>query len=81
MCQIIEAHKPFSQSYAFSSIQEKFFLLELKNGFLRLMYDFGFINGPMTFESNSTKLQINDARYHEVRHTPNLGEFSSDMFD
>ncbi|KAG7244185.1 hypothetical protein INR49_004258 [Caranx melampygus] len=45
---------------------EKFFLLELKNGFLRLMYDFGFINGPTTFESNSTKLQINDARYHEV---------------
>ncbi|KAM9840767.1 laminin subunit alpha-4 [Aulostomus maculatus] len=45
---------------------EKFFLLELKNGFLRLMYDFGFINGPKLLENNLPKLQINDARYHEV---------------
>lgn len=45
---------------------EKFFLLELKNGFLRLMYDFGFANGPKVLENNLPKLQINDARYHEV---------------
>lgn len=45
---------------------DKFFLLELKNGFLRLMYDFGFNNGPNLLENNSPKLQINDAKYHEV---------------
>lgn len=46
--------------------QSNFFTLELKNGFLRLMYDFGFTNGPVIMESNLAKLQINDARYHEV---------------
>uniref|UniRef100_A0A674D4A9 Laminin subunit alpha-4-like n=1 Tax=Salmo trutta TaxID=8032 RepID=A0A674D4A9_SALTR len=45
---------------------DNFFLLELKNGFLRLMYDFGFSGGPIVMESNLPKLQINDARYHEV---------------
>ncbi|XP_034017555.1 laminin subunit alpha-4 [Thalassophryne amazonica] len=45
---------------------DNYFLLELKNGFLRLMYDFGFSTGPNLFESNLPKLQINDARYHEV---------------
>ncbi|KAM4633602.1 laminin subunit alpha-4 [Polymixia lowei] len=45
---------------------DKFFLLELKNGFLRLMYDFGFSSGPVLMENNIPKLQINDARYHEV---------------
>ncbi|XP_072532796.1 laminin subunit alpha-4 isoform X2 [Salminus brasiliensis] len=46
--------------------QTNFFILELKNGFLRLVYDFGFSNGPIVMESNLAKLQINDARYHEV---------------
>lgn len=46
--------------------QANFFVLELKNGFLRLMYDFGFTNGPVVMESNLAKLHINDARYHEV---------------
>uniref|UniRef100_A0A7N6FEF3 Laminin, alpha 4 n=1 Tax=Anabas testudineus TaxID=64144 RepID=A0A7N6FEF3_ANATE len=45
---------------------DNFFLLELKNGFLRLMYDFGFSDGPKLLENNLPKLQINDARYHEV---------------
>ncbi|XP_056620180.1 laminin subunit alpha-4 isoform X1 [Triplophysa dalaica] len=45
---------------------DNFFLLELKNGFLRLMYDFGFTNGPLIMEENLAKLQINNARYHEV---------------
>ncbi|XP_068609646.1 laminin subunit alpha-4 [Brachionichthys hirsutus] len=44
----------------------KYFLLELKGGFLRLTYDFGFRAGPQVLESNIPKLQINDARYHEV---------------
>ncbi|XP_061785001.1 laminin subunit alpha-4 isoform X2 [Nerophis lumbriciformis] len=45
---------------------DKFFLLEIKNGFLRLMYDFGFNDGPKLMENNIPKLKINDARYHEV---------------
>nr|XP_019947151.1 PREDICTED: laminin subunit alpha-4 [Paralichthys olivaceus] len=45
---------------------DKFFLLELKNGFLRLMYDFGFSDGPRLLDNNLPKLQINDARYHEL---------------
>ncbi|XP_030626950.1 laminin subunit alpha-4 [Chanos chanos] len=45
---------------------DNFFVLELKNGFLRLMYDFGFTGGPVVMESNLPKLKINDARYHEV---------------
>ncbi|CAN9507589.1 unnamed protein product [Ophioblennius macclurei] len=45
---------------------DNFFLLELKNGFLRLMYDFGFSNGPKLLENNLPKLLISDARYHEV---------------
>lgn len=30
------------------------------------MYDFGFSSGPQLLENNLPKLQINDARYHEV---------------
>nr|XP_061806832.1 laminin subunit alpha-4-like [Nerophis lumbriciformis] len=45
---------------------EKFFLLEIKNGYLRLMYDFGFSDGPKVLEDNLPKLKINDARYHEI---------------
>ncbi|XP_067273513.1 laminin subunit alpha-4 [Pseudorasbora parva] len=46
--------------------ESNFFVLELKNGFLRLMYNFGFTTGPVIMESNLSKLHINDARYHEV---------------
>ncbi|XP_060907248.1 laminin subunit alpha-4 [Labrus mixtus] len=46
--------------------EDKFFLLELKDGYLRLMYDFGFSSGPIIFEDKTPKLKINDARYHEV---------------
>uniref|UniRef100_A0A3B3BAH3 Laminin, alpha 4 n=1 Tax=Oryzias melastigma TaxID=30732 RepID=A0A3B3BAH3_ORYME len=45
---------------------DKFFLLEIKDGFLRLTYDFGFSSGPILLENNSPKFQINDARYHEM---------------
>ncbi|KAM9778530.1 laminin subunit alpha-4 [Syngnathus typhle] len=45
---------------------DTFFLLEIKNGFLRLMYDFGFNDGPKLLEDNMPKLKINDARYHEI---------------
>lgn len=34
------------------------------------MYDFGFTNGSQLLENNASKLQINDAHYHEVsRHS------------
>lgn len=49
-----------------SCFQDKYFLLELKSGFLHLMYDFGFSTGPQLLEDRLPKLQINDARYHEV---------------
>ncbi|KAM4713583.1 laminin subunit alpha-4 [Anableps anableps] len=45
---------------------ENFFLLEIKNGFLRLTYDFGFNDGPKLLENNLPKFQINNAKYHEV---------------
>ncbi|CAL8312550.1 unnamed protein product [Lota lota] len=45
---------------------DKFFLLELRNGYLRLEYDFGFDNGPSRMENHIPILKINDARYHEV---------------
>uniref|UniRef100_A0A8C4RYC5 Laminin subunit alpha 4 n=1 Tax=Erpetoichthys calabaricus TaxID=27687 RepID=A0A8C4RYC5_ERPCA len=43
-----------------------FFILEIHNGLLRLIYDFGFSQGPITIEDDIKKLQINDARYHEI---------------
>lgn len=52
----------------FFYFQHQFFLLEIKNGFLHLIYDFGFSNGPKRFEDNVPERQINDARYHEVNY-------------
>ncbi|KAG1933974.1 laminin subunit alpha-5 [Pimephales promelas] len=63
----IEVRTVANNGILFLMVNEtNFFVLELKNGFLRLMYDFGFTNGPVVMESNLAKLQINDARYHEV---------------
>uniref|UniRef100_A0A8C5FCU6 Laminin, alpha 4 n=1 Tax=Gadus morhua TaxID=8049 RepID=A0A8C5FCU6_GADMO len=47
-------------------LMANFFILELKNGYLRLEYDFGFDNGPHRIENHIPLLKINDARYHEV---------------
>ncbi|XP_030055081.1 laminin subunit alpha-4 [Microcaecilia unicolor] len=44
----------------------KFFSLEMQDGFLRLLYDFGFSKGPVLLEDSLKKAQINDARSHEV---------------
>ncbi|XP_051732085.1 laminin subunit alpha-4 [Ctenopharyngodon idella] len=63
----IEVRTVANNGILFLMVNEtNFFVLELKNGFLRLMYDFGFTNGPVIMESNLAKLHINDARYHEV---------------
>ncbi|XP_027487504.1 laminin subunit alpha-4 isoform X3 [Corapipo altera] len=43
-----------------------FFSLEMHNGFLYLLYDFGFSNGPVLLEDSMKKAQINDARFHEI---------------
>ncbi|XP_075718406.1 laminin subunit alpha-4 [Rhinoderma darwinii] len=44
----------------------KFFSLEIQDGYLRLLYDFGFSNGPVLLDDSMKKAQINDARYHEI---------------
>uniref|UniRef100_A0AAY4BMX2 Laminin subunit alpha-4 n=1 Tax=Denticeps clupeoides TaxID=299321 RepID=A0AAY4BMX2_9TELE len=36
------------------------------NGYLRLMYDFSFARGPVVMDNKLPKLQINDARNHEI---------------
>ncbi|KFW87168.1 Laminin subunit alpha-4 [Manacus vitellinus] len=43
-----------------------FFSLEMHNGFLYLLYDFGFSNGPVLLEDSMKKAQINDAKFHEI---------------
>ncbi|XP_012676862.2 laminin subunit alpha-4 [Clupea harengus] len=43
-----------------------YFLLGLKDGYLQLKYDFNFAGGPIVMDSKLPKLQINDARNHEV---------------
>ncbi|KAM3930337.1 laminin subunit alpha-4 [Leptodactylus fuscus] len=44
----------------------KFFSLEIQDGYLRLLYDFGFSQGPVLLDDSMKKAQINDARYHEI---------------
>ncbi|KAG8453845.1 hypothetical protein GDO86_000462, partial [Hymenochirus boettgeri] len=44
----------------------KFFSLELQDGYIRLLYDFGFTKGPVLLEDSMKKFLINDARYHEI---------------
>ncbi|XP_069830960.1 laminin subunit alpha-4 isoform X2 [Dendropsophus ebraccatus] len=44
----------------------KFFSLEVQDGYLRLLYDFGFSKGPVLLDDSMKKAQINDARYHEI---------------
>ncbi|KAM4040294.1 laminin subunit alpha-4 [Anomaloglossus baeobatrachus] len=44
----------------------KFFSLEIQDGYLRLLYDFGFSTGPVLLDDSMKKAQINDARYHEI---------------
>ena len=48
--------------------QSNYFLLGLKDGYLQLKYDFNFAGGPIVMDSKLPKLQINDARNHEVKH-------------
>ncbi|XP_066469657.1 laminin subunit alpha-4 isoform X1 [Tiliqua scincoides] len=43
-----------------------FFSLEMQNGYSYLQYDFGFSNGPVILEDTLKKVQINDAKFHEI---------------
>ncbi|XP_038655581.1 laminin subunit alpha-4 [Scyliorhinus canicula] len=45
---------------------EMFFSMEMQNGYIRLVYDFGFSNGPVVLEDTEKRKRINDAKYHEV---------------
>ncbi|KAJ3607143.1 hypothetical protein NHX12_026657 [Muraenolepis orangiensis] len=48
---------------------DKYLLLELKNGYLRLEYNFGFENGPNRIDSHIPLLKINDVSviYHQSK--------------
>ncbi|KAG8510968.1 Laminin subunit alpha-4, partial [Galemys pyrenaicus] len=43
-----------------------FFSLEILNGYLRVIYDFGFTNGYVNLNDTMKKAPINDAKYHEI---------------
>uniref|UniRef100_A0A4W3HSL5 Laminin subunit alpha 4 n=1 Tax=Callorhinchus milii TaxID=7868 RepID=A0A4W3HSL5_CALMI len=45
---------------------DMFFSMEMQNGYIRLVYDFGFSKGPVVVEDTEKKKLINDAKYHEV---------------
>ncbi|KFO20646.1 Laminin subunit alpha-4 [Fukomys damarensis] len=44
----------------------KFFSLEMRSGYLHVLYNFGFRNGPVHLEDTLKKAKINDAKYHEI---------------
>ncbi|KAM4693682.1 laminin subunit alpha-4 [Discoglossus pictus] len=63
----IEVRTPAENALVFLMVNgTKFFSLEIQDGFLRLLYDFGFSKGPMLLDDTQRKFQINDARYHEI---------------
>ncbi|XP_067840789.1 laminin subunit alpha-4 [Heptranchias perlo] len=45
---------------------DMFFSMEMQNGYIRLVYDFGFSKGPVVLEDTDKRKLINDAKYHEV---------------
>ncbi|MEE6476066.1 hypothetical protein FKM82_010957 [Ascaphus truei] len=63
----IEVRTPVDNALIFLMVNgTKFFSLEIQDGYLRLLYDFGFSEGPVLLDDTSKKFQINDARYHEI---------------
>ncbi|XP_075059041.1 laminin subunit alpha-4 [Mixophyes fleayi] len=63
----IEVRTPVDNALIFLMVNgTKFFSLEIQDGYLRLMYDFGFSKGPVLLDDSMKKAQINDARYHEI---------------
>ncbi|XP_053314989.1 laminin subunit alpha-4 [Spea bombifrons] len=63
----IEVRTPADNALIFLMVNgTKFFSLEIQDGFLKLLYDFGFNQGPIVLEDSMKKFQINDAKYHEI---------------
>ncbi|XP_044146323.1 laminin subunit alpha-4 [Bufo gargarizans] len=63
----IEVRTPVDNALIFLMVNgTKFFSLEIQDGYLRLLYDFGFSKGPVLLDDSMKKAQINDARYHEI---------------
>ncbi|XP_068087421.1 laminin subunit alpha-4 [Hyperolius riggenbachi] len=63
----IEVRTPVDNALVFLMVNgTKFFSLEIQDGYLRILYDFGFSKGPVLLDDSMKKAQINDARYHEI---------------
>ncbi|XP_029451102.1 laminin subunit alpha-4 isoform X2 [Rhinatrema bivittatum] len=63
----VEVRTPAENALVFLMVNgSKFFSLEIQDGFLRLLYDFGFSKGPVLLEDSLKKALISDARSHEV---------------
>ncbi|KAM5163419.1 laminin subunit alpha-4 [Mantella aurantiaca] len=63
----IEVRTPVDNALVFLMVNgTKFFSLEIQDGYLRLLYDFGFSKGPVLLDDSMKKAQINDARFHEI---------------
>ncbi|CAH2252137.1 laminin subunit alpha-4 [Pelobates cultripes] len=63
----IEVRTPVDNALIFLMVNgSKFFSLEIQDGFLRLLYDFGFNQGPIILDDSMKKFPVNDAKYHEI---------------
>ncbi|KAM8953011.1 laminin subunit alpha-4 [Pelodytes ibericus] len=63
----IEVRTPADNALIFLMVNgTKFFSLEIQDGFLRLLYDLGFNQGPIVLDDSMKKFRINDAKYHEI---------------
>lgn len=63
----IEVRTPVDNALVFLMVNgTKFFSLEIQDGYLRVLYDFGFSKGPVLLDDSMKKAQINDARFHEI---------------
>ncbi|XP_069463956.1 laminin subunit alpha-4 isoform X2 [Ambystoma mexicanum] len=63
----IEVRTPMDNALIFLMVNgTMFFSLEIQDGYLRLLYDFGFSKGPVLLEDSMKKARINDARFHEI---------------
>ncbi|KAM9316646.1 laminin subunit alpha-4 [Gastrophryne carolinensis] len=63
----IEVRTPVDNALVFLMVNgSKFFSMEIQDGYLRILYDFGFSKGPVLLDDSMKKAQINDAKYHEI---------------
>ncbi|XP_053566849.1 laminin subunit alpha-4 [Bombina bombina] len=63
----IEVRTPVDNALVFLMVNgTKFFSLEIQDGYIRVLYDFGFSKGPVLLDDTQKKFKINDAKYHEI---------------